>query len=324
MKAVVCTKYGSPDVLKLKEVAKPVPKDNQILVKIYASTVGPSDVAFMKAEPFIVRFFNGFFKPKIPIPGGVFAGEVEAIGKDVTLFKVGEQVFGSTVLDLGCFAEWTCVSEDGVVAIKPANMSYAEAAGICDGGNTALTFLRDKAKVQSGQKVLINGASGSVGTWAVQIAKYYGADVTGVCSSTNVELVKSLGADKVIDYTKEDFTQSGESWDVIFDAVGKSSYSQCKSSLTQNGIYLLTVPTLAIMPQMLWTSKIGSKKAIFAATGLSQTKEKMNLLTELIEAGKLKTVIDRHYPLEEIAEAHRYVEKGHKKGDVVIMVAHNN
>lgn len=324
MKAVICTKYGSADVLELKEVEKPVPKDNEILVKVYATTVGPSDVAFMKAEPFIVRFFNGFFKPKIPIPGGVLAGEIEAAGKDVKLFKVGDPVFGSTVLNLGCFAEYTCLPEEGAVAIKPANMSYAEAAGLCDGGNTALTFLRDKAKLQSGQKVLINGASGSVGTFAVQLAKYYGAEVTGVCSTANLELVKSLGADKVIDYTKEDFTKSGETWDVIFDVVGKSSFSRCKRSLKQKGIFLETVPTLAIMVQMLWTSKSDGQKAIFAATGLTQTKEKMNFLRELIEAGKLKTVIDRYYPLEEIAEAHRYVEKGHKKGDVVITVEHSN
>ena len=320
MKAVICTKYGSPDVLKLEEVAKPVPKDNEILVRIHAATVGPADVVSVKGEPLIARLFDGFFKPKNPIPGNVLAGEVQAIGKAVKHFKVGDQVFGSTVLAQSCYAEYTCMPEDGKVALKPANMSYAEAAGICDGGNTALTFLRDKAKLQSGQKVLINGASGSVGIAAVQIAKSYGAEVTGVCSSTNVELVKSLGADQVIDYTEEDFTKSGQTWDIIFDAVGKSSFSQCKGSLTSNGVYLLTVPTLAIMLQMLWTSKIGSKKAIFAAAGLSQTKEKMNLLKELVEAGKMRTVIDRCYPLEHIAEAYRYVDKGHKKGDVVITV----
>lgn len=324
MKAVICTRYGSPDVLELAEVEKPVPKDNELLVRIHASTVGPSDVAFLKAEPFIVRFFSGFFKPKIPIPGSVFAGEIEAAGKDVKLFKVGDPVFGSTVLAQGCFAEYTCVPEAGPVSVKPANMGYAEAAGICDGGNTALTFLRDKAAVQRGQKVLVNGASGSVGIWAIQIAKHYGAEVTGVCSSTNVELVRSLGAHQVIDYTKEDFTQSGQTWDVIFDAVGKSSYARCKGSLTPNGVYLLTVPTLAIMLQMAWTSRIGSRKAIFAATGLTQTKEKLSLLTELIEAGKLRSVIDRSYPLDQIAEAHRYVEKGHKKGDVVITVEHDD
>jgi NADPH:quinone reductase-like Zn-dependent oxidoreductase len=323
MKAIVCTKYGPPDVLELKEVAKPAPKDNEVLVKVYATTVGPSDVAFMKADPFIVRFINGFFKPKIPIPGTVLAGEVEVAGKDVKLFKTGDSVFGSTVLNLGCFAEYTCLPEEGVVALKPANISYEEAAGLCDGGNTALTFLRDKAKLQSGQKVLINGASGSVGTFAVQLAKYFGAEVTGVCSTTNLELVKSLGADKVIDYTKEDFTKSGETYDVIFDAVGKSSFSRCKSSLKQRGVYLTTVPSLTIMLQMLWTSRSNGKKAIFAATGLSQTKEKMNFLKALIEAEKLKTVIDRTYPLEQIAEAHRYVDKGHKKGDVVIILEHN-
>jgi NADPH:quinone reductase-like Zn-dependent oxidoreductase len=272
----------------------------------------------------IIRFVGGFFKPKFPIQGGVFAGEIEAVGNEVKLFKVGDPVFGATVLAQGCAAEYTCMPEARAVAIKPANMSYAEAAGICDGGNTALTFLRDQAHLQSGQKVLINGASGSVGIAAVQLAKYFGAEVTGVCSSANVDLVKSLGVDTVIDYTQEDFTQSGETWDVIFDAVGKLSYSRCQGSLTQRGVYLSTALTLAILFQMLWTSKIGSKKAIFATTGLTQSKEKMKFLTELIEAGKLKTVIDRCYPLEEIAEAHRYVEKGHKTGDVVITVEHNN
>lgn len=318
MKAVICTKYGEPDVLKLSEVEKPLLKENELLVKVAASTVGPADIAFMKAEPFIVRFFGGFFKPKIPIPGTVFAGEVEAIGSGVKHIQVGDQVFGSTVMAQGCYAEYLCIPEDGAVAIKPSNMTYAEAAGLCDGGNTALTFLRDKANLKSGQKVLVNGASGSVGSFAVQIAKHFGGDVTGVCSTVNLGLVKSLGADNVIDYTKEDFTQTGQAWDVIFDAVGKSTFAQCKRALTPQGVYLLTVPTLAIMLQMAQTSRSKGKKAIFAATGLAQTKEKMTLLREMIEAGHLKTLIDRHYPLAEIAEAHRYVAKGHKKGDVVV------
>jgi NADPH:quinone reductase-like Zn-dependent oxidoreductase len=320
MKAVICTKYGSPDVLELRDVDKPVPGDNDLRIKVHASTVGPSDIAFLRAEPFIVRFFGGFFKPKIPIPGTAFAGEIEAIGKAAKRFKVGDPVFGSTVLAQGCFAEYIRLPETGIVAIKPANMSYAESAGLCDGGNTALTFLRDKGKIQRGHKVLINGASGSVGIAAVQLAKYFGAEVTGVCSAANADLVKSLGADHVIDYTQMDFTQNGEPYDIIFDAVGKSSFGRCKNSLTQSGIYLTTVPSLAIMLQMLWTSIGGGKKAIFAATGLAQTEEKMLLLKKLVETGTLKAVIDKTYPLADIAEAHRYVEKGHKKGDVVVAI----
>ncbi len=321
MKAVLCPKYGSPDVLKLGDVDKPIPKSNELLVKIHATTVGPSDVVSVKGEPFIARLFDGLLKPKNPILGNVFAGQIEVVGENVTQFKVGDDVFGSTVLAQGCYAEYICIPADGTLAIKPSNVSCAEAAGICDGGNTALTFLRDKAKLQSGQKVLVNGASGSVGNWAVQLAKAYSAEVTGVCSTKNVPLVKSLGADHVIDYTKEDFTQSNQSWDVIFDAVGKSSFSKCKNVLTEQGIYLLTIPTLEIMLQMLWTAKSNGKKAIFAAAGLSQSKEKMHHLAELIEAGKIKVVIDRHYGLDEIVEAYGYVDKGHKTGDVVIAVA---
>jgi len=327
MKVIICTKYGSPDVLQLKEVEKPTPKDNEVLIRIFAAIVSPSDCVFRKGEPFIARFFSGLIRPKNSIPGEMLAGEIEAVGKDVKLFKKGDQVFGSTGMSLGAYAEYICLPEEGVLIIKPANLTYEDAATVCDGALTALPFLRDKGNIQSGQKVLINGASGSVGTAAVQLAKYYGAEVTGVCSTTNLELVKSLGADKVIDYTKEDFTQSGETYDVIFDAVGKSLFTRCKSSLTQRGVYLTTVPTLVIMLQMLWTSKIGSKRAIIAFTGLRPAREKTKdliFLKELVETGKIKSVIDRRYPLEQTAEAHRYVETGHKKGNVVITVGHNH
>jgi NADPH:quinone reductase-like Zn-dependent oxidoreductase len=274
-----------------------------------------------------MRFITGITGPKEPIPGAELAGEIEAVGKDVKRFKQGDQVFGSVVTGGGTYAEYISLPEDGALAIKPANMTYEEAAAVCDGALTALPFLRDKGHIQSGQEVLIYGASGSIGTYAVQLAKYFGAEVTGVCSTTNLEMVKSLGAAKVIDYTKEDFTKSDQTYDVIFDVVNKSSFSRCKSSLKERGIYLTTAPTPAIIIlQMLWTSKIGSKKAIFGSTGLRPASEKTEDLIYfkgLIEEGKIKSVIDRRYPLEQIAEAHRYVEKGHKKGNVVITFENN-
>jgi NADPH:quinone reductase-like Zn-dependent oxidoreductase len=326
MKAIVCTKYGSPDVLQLTEVEKPFPGDNEVLIRVYAAVVTPADCAFRKGDPFISRFFSGLRKPKF-IPGDELAGEIEAIGKDVKGFIKGDQVFGSTGTSFGAHAEYKCLPEEAALAIKPANVSYGEAAAVCYAGLTALPFLRDKANIQIGQEVLINGASGSVGTFAVQLARYFGAEVTGVCSTTNLELVKSLGAEKVIDYTKEDFTKTGQTYDIIFDAVAKSSFSRCKSSLKQSGIYLTTIPSPGIMLQALWTSKFSRKKAIFAATGLRPASEKAKdliFLKELAEAGKIKAVIDRRYPLEQIAEAHRYVDKGHKKGNVVITVEHSD
>lgn len=320
MKAIVCTKYGPPEVLHLKEMEKPTAKDNEVLIRVYAALVTPADCAFRKGEPFISRFFSGFQKPKF-IPGDEIAGEIEAAGKEVKVFKKGDLVFGSSGLTFGAHAEYKCLPEGEALALKPANLSYGEAAAVCYAGLTALPFLRDKANIQSGQKILINGASGAIGTFAIQLARYYGAEVTGVCSTVNVELVKSLGADKVIDYTREDFTKTGQTYDIIFDVVAKSSFSRCKNSLNQNGIYLTTFPSPGVMLQMLWTSKFSQKKAIFTATGLRSPGEKARdliFLKELSEAGKIKTVIDRSYPLEDIARAHSYVEKGHKKGNVII------
>lgn len=257
-------------------------------------------------------------KPKFSVLGVELAGEVEAVGDKVKLYKEGDRIFGLSTRSFGAYAEYKCLPEDGLLSIKPSNTTYEEAVGICDGATTALSFLRDIARVKRGQKVLVNGASGAVGAYAVQLAKYYGAEVTAVCGAANLELVRSLGADKAIDYTREDFTKSGHTYDVIFDAVGKSSYSRCKGSLNPKGMYLGTVPTLTLMLNMLWTSKVGSKKAIFSPTGLKQNKENLIFLKVLVETGNIKPIIDRRYPLEQIAEAHRYVEKGHKKGNVVI------
>lgn len=326
MKAIIVTKYGSPEVLGLKEVEKPKPKDNEVLIRIEATVAALPDCAFRKGDPFISRLFTGLTKPK-HIPGDVLAGTIEAVGKDVKLLKRDDQIYGSSGTNFGTNAEYITLSEDEALAIKPTNITSGEAAGISEGALTALPFLRDHGKIKSGQKVLINGASGGVGVYALQLAKYFGAEVTGVCSTANLEFVKRLGADKVIDYTKDDFTKTGETYDIIFDAVGKRSFSRCKRALSLGGLYLSTVPSMVLMLQMLWTSISGSKKAVFAATGLRKPGEKkkdLALLKELIETGKIKPVIDRIYSLEQMAEAHSYVEKGHKKGSVIITVEHSN
>jgi NADPH:quinone reductase-like Zn-dependent oxidoreductase len=323
MKAIVCTEYGSPEVMQLKEVEKPTPKDNEILIKIDATTVTSGDVRIRKADPFPIQFFYGFRRPKNnTILGSELAGEIEAVGKNVKQFKVGDPVFASTGTSLGTNAEYICLSEEGAVAIKPLNMTYEEAAAV-PFGTTSLIFLKDKGSIQPGQSVLIYGASGALGTAAVQLAKSFGTEVTGVCSTVNVDLVKSLGADKVIDYTKEDFTRNGKTYDIVFDTVGKSPFSGCLESLKPNGIYLRAVHMdLSSILQGLWASMTSSKKVMGGvAVG---SKKDLIFLKELIEAGKIKSVIDRRYRLEQVAEAHRYVEQGHKKGSVVITVKHNN
>ena len=323
MKAIVCTKYGPPDVLQLKDIEKPIPKDNEVLIKVHATTVTAGDVrtrSFTWAPWFWLpgRIMYGFSKPRRKIPGNELAGEIEAVGKDVSRFKKGDQVFG-IVWDVrfgGASAEYICFPENEV-ALKPANMTYEDAAAVPIGGLTALVLLR-KGKIQSGQKVLILGASGSVGTFATQLASYFGAEVTGVCSTTNLELVKSLGAQTVIDYTKDDFTRNGQTYDIIFDAVIKTSFSRCKSSLTPEGTFITVDWPLL---QVLWTSLFGRRKVVI---GIAQRIEDLVFIKELIEAGKIKSVIDRRYPLDKIVEAHRYVDKGHKKGNVVITLEHNN
>ena len=327
MKAIVQTKYGAPDVLQLTEVSTPTPADNEVRIKIYASTVETTDTIFRGGKTLSARMFTGPMKPKFTIPGGEFAGVIDAVGKDVTRFKVGDQVFGSSVETFGAYAEYICLPEDAPMAIKPADMTHEEAVSIHPGALTALPNLRDAANVQPGQKVLINGAAGGIGSSAVQLAKYFGAEVTGICSTDNVDLVKSLGADVVIDYKQQDFTQTGETYDVVFDTVGKSSFARSKAVLKEGGIYLTTVISPTILRQMLWTSRFGSKKAKIVFAGLRSASDKnadLVLLLELIESGQFKPVIDRSYPLAQIAEAHRYVEGGHKKGSVVITMENNS
>ncbi len=318
MKAIVYTQYGSPEVLQLKEVEKPLPKENEILIKIKATAVNSGDLRLRKADPFAVRFFFGLTKPKKNILGGVLSGEVEATGTAVKLFKVGDQVFGSTGMSFGAYADYKCLPESAVLTLKPDNITHEEAAVIPFGGITALFFIK-KANIQSGQRVLINGASGAVGTAAIQLAKYYGAHVTGVCSTTNIDLVKSLGADAFVDYTKEDFTKNGETYDVIFDTVDKISFADSLRSLNKKGILILGASGLSGMLQGVWTSITSSKKVI---TGMiSEKVEDINFLKGLIENCKMKAVIDRSYLLAQMTEAHTYVEKGHKKGNVAIIVA---
>ncbi|HEY0652887.1 MAG TPA: NAD(P)-dependent alcohol dehydrogenase [Chryseosolibacter sp.] len=317
MKAITYTQYGLPDVLQLKEVAKPTPKDNEVLVRIKATAVNSGDIRLRKADPFAVRFFFGLLRPKVNILGSVFSGKVESAGRLVKRFKAGDDVFGHTDMHFGAYAEYITVPESGSLSLKPDNISHDEAAGIPFGGVTALHFLK-KVKLQPNQKVLVVGASGSVGSAAVQLAKSYGAIVTGVCSTSNVDLVKSIGADKVIDYTKEDFTQRTDIYDLIFDAVNKVSVFQTLKSLTANGTMILSAAGAKEMFQGLWISAASKRKVLTGV--ISHNTEDINFLKELIEKGLFKPVIDRIYTLEQIAEAHAYVEKGHKRGNIAINI----
>jgi len=325
MKAIIYRKYGTPEVLQMEELEKPVPIENEVLIKVHATTVTATDCVFRRGEPKFSRLFTGLTKPKNKVLGSEFAGEIEAIGSKVKFFNKGDKVFGTTP-GAGSYQEYiTLGAKKSTLAKMPSNKSYEEAISCCDGFLTALPFLRDKGKIQKGNKVLIIGASGSVGSAAVQLSHYFGAEVTGVCSSTSKELVNSIGADKVIDYTKEDFTKSEDKYDIIFDAVGKSTFSECKNSLNPNGKFLEAGITLKVFPSVISSSIFGSKKALIMATGLRPPAERskdLNFIRELNEENKIKPVIDKTFQFEQIVEAHRFVDKGHKKGNVVIMIDH--
>lgn len=327
MKAVVWTKYGSPDGLVFKDVAKPTPKDHEVLIRIHATTVTAGDCEIRRSNKLTLfwlplRLYFGIFKPrKEVILGQELSGEIEAVGKDVKLFKVGDQVFAAAGFGLGTYAEYKCLSEKGAMALKPTNMTYEEAAAVPLGGLEALYFLR-KGEIQTGQKVLINGAGGSIGTFAVQLARYFGAEVTGVDRSGKLDMLRSIGADHVIDYTEEDFTKNGKTYDVIFDVIGKSSFSRSIQSLNPGGRFLLGNPGVIQRVRGGLISRRGNKKVIFWAE--SEQTEDLNYLKGMIEAGKIKSVIDKRYPLEQIAEAHRYFDTGEKKGNLVINVVYRN
>jgi NADPH:quinone reductase-like Zn-dependent oxidoreductase len=333
MKAVVYTEYGPPDVLHLKDVEKPAPKDNQILIRIRATSVNIGDIwarNFKEITPSMFtmplplwlpsRMYFGFKKPRVNILGSEFAGEVEAVGNSVKRFRKGDQVFGYRGQRMGAYAEFLCMPENGLVELKPTNMTYEEAAAVPYGALTALSLLR-KANIQRGQKVLINGASGSIGSAAVQLAKYFGAEVTGVCGTLRLGYVKALGADEVIDYTREDFTKNGKSYDLIFDILGKNSFSKCKNSLEQDGTYLLASFKMKQLFQMLWTSIVGGKKVVCALS--SENSEDLLLIKRLVEEGEIISLIDKCYPLEKTAEAHWYIEQGCKTGSIIITMENN-
>ncbi|WP_297109742.1 NAD(P)-dependent alcohol dehydrogenase [uncultured Devosia sp.] len=327
MKAVIANAYGGPEVLVIQEIERPVAKDNEILVKIYASAVTQADVMMRTGKPLFGRIFLGLRKPKAAVPGTAFAGKVEAVGRNVTRFAVGDDVFGETTIGFHAHAQFVAVPEDGIIQTIPMAMSYEEAAPVTDGALTVHNFLTRLVTIQPGQKVLINGAAGGLGTSAVQLAKHLGAEVTAVASGRNAGFLRDLGADHVIDYTTEDFTRRRSAYDVIFDTVGKVPFGKARRALTSDGVYLSPVLGLGLLFRMLWTGKFGRRKAMFSATGLLPHAELSNRLTEvktLIEDGALKTIIDRRYDLDQIAEAHEYVQSGHKRGNVVLEIDHHD
>ena len=330
MKAVSQTQYGSPDILKIKMVEKPTPKDNEVLIRVYATTVNRTDCAKLRAKPFIMRFFTGLLKPNNPIPGTDFAGRIEAVGKNVALLKAGDKVFGFDDEGLSSHAQYMTLPEDNALATIPKNLTYEQAAASVEGAHYAYNFI-NKIDLKSGQKVLVNGATGAIGSAAVQLLKYFGANVTAVCNTKNTELVKSIGADEVIDYTKEDFTKTNEKYNFVFDTVGKSSFVKCKPLLQSSGVYISSElgpmaqnPFLALITPIIGKlpGRQAGKKVIFPIP--TDCKRSVLFVKKLIEEGKFKAVIDRKYLLEEIAEAYRYVEKGQKTGNVVITLGDNN
>jgi NADPH:quinone reductase-like Zn-dependent oxidoreductase len=336
MKASICTRYGSADVLELQDIDKPIPKGNEVLVKIYASNTTAADSMMRQGNPYYGRLFLGLTKPKFPITGTGFAGTVEVIGADVRLFNIDDEVFGESILGSGTNTEYVCVPEDALIMPKPEKLSFSQASTLCDGALTSINMLQNLGKITAGDKVLINGASGSLGSTGIQIAKQLGAHVTGVCSTSNIDMVKNLGADEVIDYHQQDFTLNENRYDIIYDSIGKRSYSECVKSLTDNGRYVCPVLGLPLLGQMLWTSILNkvkntfssnvslNKTAHFAPTGLLPSAELKTLLLQLlpmIEQEKLTPVIDRSYSLEDISVAHQYVDTGRKKGNVVIQLA---
>ncbi len=324
MKAIVITKYGGPEVLQLQEVEKPTPKPNEVLVKIKSACISTASAMMRTGKPCIAQLFIGIGKPKKPIPGTGFAGVIESIGREVSDFKIGDAVFGETLFGFSTNAEYVCVPADGVILKKPSNISFEEATAVADGALTSINFLTEVEKVKPGQKVLINGASGSLGTAAVQIAKILGAEVTGVCSTKNVELVKSLGVDYVIDYNILDFTLMDKKYDVIYDTVGKSSFKACKAVLTKEGAYISPVLQGPLLLSVIATSIAGSKRAKFSATGSlsnKKLKELLNTLMPHLQSGRLKIIVDKTYTLEQVPDAHRYIDTGRKRGSVVLSIA---
>lgn len=332
MKASICTRYGSADVLELQDIDKPTPKTNEVLVKIHASNTTAADSMMRQGNPYYGRLFLGLTKPKFPITGTGFAGIIEAVGAEVTAFEIDDEVFGESILGSGTNTEYVCVPEDALIMPKPKNLTFAQASTLCDGALTSLNMLLQLGKIKLGQRVLINGASGSLGSTGIQIAKQFGAHVTAVCSAVNIKMVKDLGADEVLDYHQQDFTQSENSYDIIYDSIGKRSYSECKAALKENGRYVSPVLALPLLGQMLWTGLLNKishnisrgTSAHFTATGLLPPAELKAMLLQLlpmIAAEKLTPRIDRSYSLDEISVAHQYVDTGRKRGNVVIQAA---
>lgn len=323
MKAVYCSKYGAPEVLEVREIEKPSPKENEVLVKVKSASITTADSMIRRGIPFYGRFFLGLFRPKHPVMGTGFSGEVVEKGKQITQYKLGDFVVGETVLNFGANAEYVVIEEDGIIAVKPDNISFQQAAPICDGPLTSFNFLKNLGNIKKGDKVLVNGASGSLGTAAVQLAKHFGAIVTGVCSSSNIELVKSLGADEVINYKNQDFTKVQGRYDLVYDTIGTSSYSDCKRILKPKGIYMSPVLSMKLLYDMIRTSIMKKKRAKFSATGILKTSELKAMLkeiTQLMQAEALKMVIDREYSMERVVEAHTYIDSGRKKGNIVLVI----